>query len=95
VKVVVDPEFEGSRSVTGPVKIKLTMKDGKELYHRVELARGHPRNQMSELDFIEKFNDCATRSARPLSRQNIERLLGLLNELEKVDDISKVVRLLT
>jgi 2-methylcitrate dehydratase PrpD len=95
VKVVVDPEFEGSRSTMGPIKIRVRMKDGKEYSHREELAKGHPRNQMSEAEFAEKFRDCTKRSARPIPQKNIDEVLGLLNELEKVGEISKVVRLMS
>jgi 2-methylcitrate dehydratase PrpD len=94
VRVVVDPEFVGSRSTMGPIKIKVRMKDGKEYSHREELAKGHPRNQMSEAEFAEKFRDCTKRSAKPIPQKNIDEVLGLLNELEKVDKIGKVIRLM-
>ena len=95
VKVVVDPDFKGSLSIMGPIKIKVRMKDGREYSHREELAKGHPRNQMSEAEFAEKFKDCTRCSAKPIPQQNIDKVLDLLNKLEKVDDIGKVVRLLT
>ena len=95
VKVVIDPEFKDSRSVVGPIKIKIKMKGGKEFFHKVDLAKGHSKNSMSELELNEKFKDCVKYSAKPISKQNIEQLLMILYELEKVDDISKVVRLMT
>ena len=94
VKVVVDPEFKDSRSIMGPIKIKVRMKDGTEYSHRAELAKGHPRNQMSESEFSEKFKGCTKRAIKPIPEQNIEQVLDMLNELEKVDEIGKVVRLL-
>ena len=95
VKVVIDPEFKDSRSVVGPIKIRIKMRDGKELSNRVELAKGHPQNPMTEFELSKKFKDCVKHSAKPISEQNIEQLLIMLGELEKVDNIGKVVRLTT
>ena len=94
VKVVIDPEFKDSLSIMGPVKIKVKMKDGKEYSHREELAKGHPRNQLSEAEFSEKFRDCVQRSVKPIPQKNIDSVLDLLNNLEKVDEIGEVVKLL-
>ena len=94
VKVVIDPEFKDSLSIMGPVKIKIIMKDGKEYSRREELAKGHPNNQMSEAEFSEKFRDCVKRSVKPIPQQQIDKVLDLLNKLEKVDEIGEVVRLL-
>jgi len=78
VKVVVDPEFEGSRSPVGPIKIRVKMEDGREFSNRVEFAKGHLQNPMSELEFYEKFRDCVRHCAKPISEQNSERLLHML-----------------
>lgn len=95
VKVVVDPEFKDNRSTVGPIKIRIKMRDGEELSRRVEFARGHLKNPMSELESSKKFRDCVRQSAKPMSEQNIERLLTMMSELEKVDDLGKLLRLMT
>ncbi|UCF92499.1 MAG: MmgE/PrpD family protein [Desulfobacterales bacterium] len=93
VKVVLDPEFRGSRSVVGPVKVKVKMSDGRELATRVELARGHLQNPMNERDFANKFRECVMQSAIPIAEQKIERLLRLLNRLEEIADVGEVIQL--
>jgi len=93
IKVFVGPEFKGSRSVVGPIEIGIKMKDGKEFSNRVEFAKGHAQNPMTELDLIGKFKDCNKHSTKPISDKNTEQLLTMLGELENVDDMSKVVRL--
>lgn len=95
VKVVVDPEFKDSRSTVGPIKIRIKMRDGEELSRRVEFARGHLKNPMSEPESSKKFRDCVRQSAKPMSEQNIERLLTMMSELEKVDYLAKLLRLTT
>jgi 2-methylcitrate dehydratase PrpD len=94
VTVVVDPEFKDSRSIMGPIKIRIKMNDGKEYERRVEVAKGHPENPMSETDFLRKFEDCVKHSVKPISGRNIEKLLPMLEELEKVDDIATIVGLI-
>lgn len=93
IKVVVSPEFKGSRSVVGPIEIEIKMKDGKEFSNRVEFAKGHVQNPMTEHDLFRKFKDCVKHSTIPISDQSTEQLLRMLSELEDVDDISKVLRI--
>jgi 2-methylcitrate dehydratase PrpD len=93
VRVVVDPEFEGSHSTVGPIKIRIKMKDGKELSRRVDFAKGHPQNPMTEAEFSEKFRNCVKRSVKPIPMKNVEQLLGMLSQLEEVDDVARLVRL--
>jgi len=95
VRVVVDPEFAGSRSVVGPIKIATKMKDGKEFSARVEFAKGHLHNPMSEIEIANKFRDCAKQSMKPISEHKIEQLITMLSELEQVHHIGEVVALIT
>lgn len=95
VAVLVDPEFDGSTSVVGPIRIRVSMTDGTELEKRVEFAKGHLQNPMSDLEFANKFRDCVAHSPKLLPKQKTKRLLTLLSELEKIDDIKEVVQLMS
>ncbi|MFC2066024.1 MmgE/PrpD family protein [Chloroflexota bacterium] len=95
VKVVVALEFKDSRSTMGPIKIKVRMKDGKEYSHREELAKGHPDNPMTGEELAGKFHDCIKRSAKPIPEKRAEQLLEVLSDLEKVDQMGKIISLTT
>lgn len=94
VRVIVPPEFEDSRSVVGPVKVEVRTKTGMELSCTTGLAKGHPKNPMSDAETTRKFQDCVAHSARLIPERNIEQLLDRLHRLEKVEYIGEVVRLL-
>jgi hypothetical protein len=46
-------------------------------------------------DLVEKFRDCASYSAKSIPQESIERSIELILNLEKVEDVSRVVQLLT
>ncbi|MDI7259277.1 MAG: MmgE/PrpD family protein [Thermodesulfobacteriota bacterium] len=94
VKVVLDPEFEQSVAVEGPIRIRIKMRDGKEMDHRVEIARGHPQNPLNEQELSEKFRDCLKHAVKPIPHQKIEKILSMLMELEEANNIAQVVRLI-
>ena len=70
------------------------MKNGKRYSKRVDFSLGNPRNPMTMEDIIKKFKDCASYSAKPLSQQNIERVIEMVGKLEEVDDVSQIISLL-
>jgi 2-methylcitrate dehydratase PrpD len=93
VKVKVGVEFENSVSTMGPIELSVRLKNGTKLSRRVELASGHPQNSMSPKAFLDKFMDCSEHSARPISKESIDRLLDSLNRLETVDDVGRIMKL--
>ena len=94
VKVVLDPEFEQSVAVEGPIKIRIKMRDGNELSHRVEIARGHSQNPLSAQELSEKFRDCLCHAVKPILPRRIEKILSWLMELEEAKNIKPLVRLM-
>jgi 2-methylcitrate dehydratase PrpD len=64
--------------------ITLTLKDGRVLTQRQDLARGKPANPMTREDQLEKFRAC---TAGVLQRAGQDRLIGLIDELERATDV--------
>ena len=93
VKVVVSPEFSKDTSICGPVKIMIKTKSGKEYSEITRVTKGHPQNELNKEELTEKFNECVKHSAKPIQENRVKQLLEMLNELEKVDQISKVISL--
>jgi 2-methylcitrate dehydratase PrpD len=93
VKVVVDPEFKGTHSVVGPIKMEITRNNGEKLSTRIEFATGHLENPMSDLEFAEKFRDCVKYSAKNISREKVEHLLSMLDKLEEIENVGEAIRL--
>ncbi len=89
-----DPDFDkrssGSR---GFVEVEVVLKDGRSAKTRVDHPPGHPKRELSWDDLRGKFLDCARQSDRVTDRSAAEAF-ETIRDLEKADDVGKIVRLL-
>jgi 2-methylcitrate dehydratase PrpD len=90
-----DPEMErsGSREIS-PSVVEVKTRKGEVYSQRVDLPKGHPQNPLSDEELAAKFLDCARHAARPLREKNLERIVEIVYNLEKLDDLSPLVRLM-
>jgi len=79
-----DTEFVGN-----PVTIKTT--DGRSYSARVDIPRGDASLPLTDDELLRKYRDCAHAQ---LSQENIERSVGLVRDLEKVEDVGTLLGLL-
>jgi hypothetical protein len=49
---------------------------------------------MSRQDLTDKFRDCVSYSANPVSPENAAKVIDLIDHLEGVDDVGEVISLL-
>ncbi|AOB32706.1 2-methylcitrate dehydratase [Bordetella sp. H567] len=93
VKVVEDPAITARGAVyRHMVNVKLKLKDGTRMEETVEAPRGSEHSFASADDVIEKFVKLASRR---ISRQAVDRVVDTMMNIEKVDDIGKLVDALT
>lgn len=77
-----------------PAKVSIEFVDGETLEVRVDYPKGHPKNQMTAMEFEAKTAGCVTFSAEPLI-EGIETVLReTIERLEEIDDIGVLVDLL-
>lgn len=96
VTVAVDPELERTHGrVIGPSIVEVALKDGRRPSLRVDAVKGHPTNPMSFDDCAEKFWACAPFASRPLDRSRLEQAIESVRRLERVEDVSEVIGLLS
>lgn len=88
-----DPSL--TRHGVGPGKLTIYMKDGKSYTEEVEFCLGSAENPMSLDDCAKKFRECATYSIRPITKSQQEKAIDLIMDLEKLDDVSKIITLLS
>ena len=94
VKVNIDPEIDKLPGRVGPARIELKTKDGRHFSKYVEFVKGHPKNKMTWTECVDKFTRCAALSAVPLSEGAIAEVIDQVNNLENVQDVRRIVRLL-
>lgn len=81
-----------AESMRGKVEVVVRLKDGAEFSKRVELAKGDPGNPLTSEEMESKFMDCAQ---AVFSRQDARRLLDEISNLEHIEDISILMKLLS
>ncbi len=55
---------------------------------------GDPEKPIAKEDLVGKFRDCVSYSAKPLSRAKVEKVIDMVNKLEEIKDVSRVIRML-
>ncbi|MCK4824552.1 MmgE/PrpD family protein, partial [bacterium] len=68
--------------------------DGKQYSRQVNYPRGSTCNRISKGEVIEKFLSNLEFAERPLPKENPERIIEIIDELERVEDISELIQLL-
>jgi 2-methylcitrate dehydratase PrpD len=83
-----------SRHGVGPGRVTIVMKNGEKYTEQVDHCLGSVENPMSFDDCAKKFRECAKTSIKPLKEDQINRVIGMVDKLDKLDDVSEVIRLL-
>jgi 2-methylcitrate dehydratase PrpD len=91
VNAVLEPAY--NRHGVGPGKLKITMKDGAEYVEEVEHCLGSIERPMSFDDCAAKFRESAAASIKPLSKDNIEKTIEMIDRLEKLPDAAEIIRM--
>ena len=89
-----ESEARMERGKPSPLKVEIKMKDGK-VYSE---TTGSPMAQSGVRpfgDYERKFRDCSSFAARPVSEENIDRVVKLVQNLEEVNDVAELVELIT
>lgn len=77
-------------------KVEVKLVDGRVLHSEQEGFRyGHPQRPISKEELIGKFKDCASYSVHPLTKDSVESVLQLVDNLEEIEDVSQIIRLVS
>lgn len=87
-------ETRMDRHGVGPGGVTITMQDGKEYNEEVEFCLGSVERPMNFKDCVKKFRECSACSIKPLDTGTVERVIGMIGNLEKLDDATEIIRLL-
>lgn len=88
-----DDRFSAENKI-GPAMVEIELMDGRSYSKQLDVAYGHPQNPITWQDLTDKFRDCASYSEKPISQENIEKAIDMVNRLEKIDDVNQVIELL-
>lgn len=86
-----DPEAEALYPKAYPAKLVVTLNDGRKFESHVVYAKGDPENPVSLEEIVNKFNSLTGKFFGPKKR---EKIIGMINQFEKIDNIVKIADLL-
>ena len=66
IRVIADEAME-ARGHT-PVDVRVSLKDGRELFGRMDIAPGFPGNPLSPEEHEQRFRDCLDFAKKPIGR---------------------------
>ncbi len=92
----VTPELDASynRHGVGPGRVTVIVKDGSQYTKEVEHCLGSVEKPMSFEDCADKLRQCAPLSVNPLSGEKIEQVIDMIGNLDGLDDVAEMVRVL-
>jgi 2-methylcitrate dehydratase PrpD len=91
VRIRVNKAFDGVAPPLTQANVTVRLRDGRVLTRRANGARGYPERPASDQELDEKFLGCAT---RVLTAGTAQDALGMLREIESVDEVRDLSRLL-
>jgi 2-methylcitrate dehydratase PrpD len=77
----------------GPGILRVVTKEGKEYIRRMESPRGSQERPLTFNDCVTKFFDCVSYSMRPVSKERAKKVVGMIERLEKLNDVTQIIRL--
>jgi len=93
IKVAADKSI-GEKKGQIPARISVVLDSGKVIDEKAEPDAGAERHQPFS-EYERKFRDCAVYAAKPRTPKQIEKIIALVKNLEKVEDIKELVKLLS
>ena len=83
-----------NRHGVGPGGVTITMQDGTEYAEEVEHCLGSVARPMNFEDVTKKFRECAACSIKPLPADTVDKVIGMVGRLEKLNDATEIIRML-
>jgi 2-methylcitrate dehydratase PrpD len=87
----VDPSLDGTGPPLTQARISIRLRDGRRVEQAANGARGYPARPASDEELHEKFMACARRT---MSESSAEKALGMLRQIEKIEDVRALTEVL-
>ena len=94
IKLDMDTNLAGSERMP-PARIEVTTKQGQTYSGQPDRSLGSSETELPFSTYERKFRDCASYSVKPLSDEQMDRVIAQIRQLEQVDDIREVIELLS
>jgi 2-methylcitrate dehydratase PrpD len=92
IEYYVDDEMEKSNPAGAPAHVEIHLKNGSIHQSTVQYAKGTIQNPMTRKELEDKFREL---TAKLLTKAHAEKIVRIVRELEELDDLRKLISLLT
>jgi 2-methylcitrate dehydratase PrpD len=92
INVAPDPILD-KRGETA-LEMQASTKSGAVYHKSIDFPTGFPENPLTKEENMDRFRDCICYAKKSLPRENIEKLISFINELEGIRDIRCLIPLL-
>lgn len=93
IRVEIDHRLDRADRIP-PAKIEIKTRQGQVFLKQVDSPLGSPERPMSFDDCVRKFKDCILQSPKRISERRIERMIEFIGEMEEVEDVGEIMKLL-
>jgi 2-methylcitrate dehydratase len=93
VKVFNDREIRDPSSL-GPVTVEIRIKSGETYSETVREFKGHPRNTLTEKEFLDKFIRCLSYSYKRFSREKLDEITKMVFQFETLKNTNNLIAML-
>jgi aconitate decarboxylase len=90
-RVVVEVRDRGDPNALTPVEVEILLNSGERLATPIEVVYGNPAKPMPREAHIAKFLANAASAAKPVSLEQAQRLVALVDDLEEVTDATRII----
>jgi 2-methylcitrate dehydratase PrpD len=95
VKTILNERLDDAPLDVKPQIIEIVTRDGRCYNLRVDYPKGNPKNPVTSEELVQSFRSLAGYAAKPLARSTIDRTIETILDLEKVQDVAGIARLLS
>jgi 2-methylcitrate dehydratase PrpD len=89
ISAEIDPALTGGS--IEPTRVRIKTKGGKEFFRQVDIPLGSPQRPFQQVDIKRKLKDCNSVSIKPLSDENLDKLVATIQRLEDLEDMEQVI----
>jgi 2-methylcitrate dehydratase PrpD len=93
VRIEVDKNV-GEKPGLVPAKIRVITRSGRTFIEQAAVPAGGAEKPLPFADYERKFRDCAPYAVRPRTVKQIDRIIALVRQLEKLPDVGELIELL-
>lgn len=91
-RIKVEEKARSEMNGFAPATVRITMVKGMVCSKTVEILRGHPDKPMGDDELVGKFRSCVKFGTPEMTREETDRLIDMLLNLETIQNISELTR---